>query len=165
MNTQSFVFYESVAKQAERLAARFGKDVGYDLVKAVWDFGLYGVVPDEDSDIWLYGLEQIITSIDNAKNKYNRAIENGKKGGRPKGIDEARIKELKEQGLTNREVAEQLGCSEKSVERVNIENRQNRQNLNVNENENENENGKEKEKEKENTNINVECETHTEQFI
>ena len=57
MNKGSFVFYESVAKQGDRLANRLGKEVAYDFYKAVIDFGLYGVVPDESEEVWLYGLE------------------------------------------------------------------------------------------------------------
>ena len=82
MNAESFVFYESVYKQAERLEKKLGKEVGYDFLKAVIEFGLYGAVPDDDDNAWLYGLEQTITSIDAAKNRYAAAVENGKKGGR-----------------------------------------------------------------------------------
>lgn len=84
MNAESFVFYESVYKQAERLEKKLGKEVGYDFLKAVIEFGLYGVIPDDDDNAWLYGLEQTITSIDAAKNRYAAAVENGKKGGRKK---------------------------------------------------------------------------------
>lgn len=84
MNTESFVFYESVYKQAERLEKKLGKEVGYDFLKAVIEFGLYGAVPDEDDNAWLYGLEQTITSIGAAKDRYAAAVENGKKGGRKK---------------------------------------------------------------------------------
>ena len=84
MNSESFVFYESVYKQAERLEKKLGKEVGYDFLKAVIEFGLYGAVPDEDDNAWLYGLEQTITSIGAAKDRYAAAVENGKKGGRKK---------------------------------------------------------------------------------
>ena len=84
MNKESFVFYESVAKQGDRLADKLGKEVAFDFYKAVIDFGLYGVLPDEDSNVWLYGFEQTITSISAAKDRYTAAVENGKKGGRPK---------------------------------------------------------------------------------
>ena len=172
MNKESFVFYESVAKQGDRLANKLGKEVAYDFYKAVIDFGLYGVLPDEDSDVWLYGFEQTITSIDAAKDRYAAAIENGKKGGRPKKIDDDRVLELKKQGMTNKQVAEALGCSISSIEKINAESRKNQNNqknqgiivienqgsrknqknlndnvnVNVNVNNNVNENKKEKEK-------------------
>lgn len=128
MNKESFVFYESVAKQGDRLANKLGKEVAYDFYKAVIDFGLYGVLPDEDSDVWLYGFEQTITSIDAAKNRYAAAIENGKKGGRPKTVDADKVLELKQEGMTNKQVAERLGCSVSSIEKINAENRKNQKN-------------------------------------
>lgn len=128
MNKESFVFYESVAKQGDRLADKLGKEVAFDFYKAVIDFGLYGVLPDEDSDVWLYGFEQTITSINAAKDRYAAAIENGKKGGRPKKIDENKALELKQKGMTNKQVAEALGCSISSIEKINAENRKNQNN-------------------------------------
>ena len=170
MNKESFVFYESVAKQGDRLANKLGKEVAYDFYKAVIDFGLYGVLPDEDSDVWLYGFEQTITSINAAKDRYAAAVENGKKGGRPKKIDENKALELKQKGMTNKQVAEVLGCSVSSIEKINAESRKNQNNqknqdivvienqetrknqknlndnvnVNVNVNDNDNENKKEK---------------------
>ena len=148
MNKLSFVLYESVHKQTEILERKLGKETAYDLMNAVINFGLYGELPDEDSDVWLYGFEQTITSISAAKDRYEAAIENGKKGGRPKKIDEEEVIKFKGQGLKNREIAEKLGCSESSIEKINAKTRKNQKNLNdnVNVNENKNENKKEKEK-------------------
>ena len=128
MNKESFVFYESVAKQGDRLADKLGKEVAFDFYKAVIDFGLYGVLPDEDSNVWLYGFEQTITSISAAKDRYNAAVENGKKGGRPKTVDADKVLELKQEGMTNKQVAERLGCSVSSIEKINAENRKNQNN-------------------------------------
>ena len=83
MNSASFVFYESVYKQLQTLEKRLGTEVALEYINAVIEFGLYGVVPEEESDVWLYGFEQTITSIDRAKDRHEKAIENGKKGGRP----------------------------------------------------------------------------------
>lgn len=128
MNKESFVFYESVAKQGDRLADKLGKEVAFDFYKAVIDFGLYGVLPDEDSNVWLYGFEQTITSISAAKDRYTAAVENGKKGGRPKRVDADKVLELKQEGMTNKQVAERLGCSVSSIEKINAENRKNQNN-------------------------------------
>ena len=155
MNKESFVFYESVAKQGDRLANKLGKEVAYDFYKAVIDFGLYGVLPDEDSDVWLYGFEQTITSIDAAKDRYAAAIENGKKGGRPKvNLNEQEVLEKKKELGTWKETAQFFGVTEQSLKnyRNQWENQKNPKNLNdnvnvnVNVNNNVNENKKEKEK-------------------
>ena len=111
-------------------------------LNAVMEFGLYGVIPEEESEVWLYGFEQTITSIGMAKSRYAAAVENGKKGGRKKTIDDTKVIELKQQGLTNKKIAEKLGCSESSVEKISSAYRKNRKNLNDNVNENVNGNGK-----------------------
>lgn len=132
MNNESFVMYESVYKQAAILEKRLGKEIAYDFLKAVIEFGLYGVLPDEDDLVWLYGFEQTITSISKAKDRYTAAVENGKKGGRKPTIDKEKVLALKAQGLTNKQVAEEVGCSVSSVEKINAENRKNQKYLNEN---------------------------------
>ena len=151
MNTESFVFYESVYKQAERLEKKLGKEVGYDFLKAVIEFGLYGVVPDDDDNAWLYGLEQTITSIGAAKDRYAAAVENGKKGGRP--VVELKEKEVlkkKEELGTWKAVASYYGVTEQTLrnKRVEWEKQKNPKNLNDNVNVNVNDNENEKENEK-----------------
>ena len=95
MNSESFVMYESTFKQMEILEKRLGKDAAFDFIKAVSEFGLYGVIPDEESSVWLYGFEQTITSISKAKDRYITSIENGRKGGRP-------VVELKEKEVLHK---------------------------------------------------------------
>ena len=116
MNKESFVFYESVAKQGDRLADKLGKEVAFDFYKAVIDFGLYGVLPDEDSNVWLYGFEQTITSISAAKDRYTAAVENGKKGGRPKvNLNEQEVLAKKKELGTWKETAQYFGVTEQSL--------------------------------------------------
>lgn len=73
-------------------------------------------------------MQQAKIGIDKAQARYNKATENGKKGGRAKQFKDEEITALKSQGLTNKEVAAVLGCSEKTVQRANVANRQNGQN-------------------------------------
>ena len=146
MNNESFVFYESVYKQSQILEKRLGAETALAFMNAVVEFGLYGVVPEEDDPLWLYGLEQTFTSIGAAKDRRQQQIENGKKGGRPKTIDEQQIIELFKQGMTNAEIAAAVNCSLSSVEkklsayRKNVKTVKTLTNLNENGNENENDN-------------------------
>ena len=155
MNTESFVFYESVYKQAERLEKKLGKEVGYDFLKAVIEFGLYGVVPDDDDNAWLYGLEQTITSIGAAKNRYAAAVENGKKGGRKKvELNQEEVMKKKAELKTWKAVAAFYKIDEDTLRKVRKqwEKAEKPKNLNdnVNVNVNVNDNVKDNEKEKEN---------------
>ena len=141
-NKSSFVFYESVYKQANVLHKRNKKEEELELLRAIMEFGLYGVIPEEESDVWLYGFEQAATSISAAKTRYEAAKENGSKGGRPVKYPMMDMVKYREQGMTNNQIAAYMGCSVKTVEsklkQYDISNpeyfqeRKNRKNLNEN---------------------------------
>ena len=57
MNNESFVFNESIYKTAKRLEKIKGKEFVCDFYNAVAEYGLYGTLPDEDSEIWVYGFD------------------------------------------------------------------------------------------------------------
>lgn len=118
INTQSFVLYESVYKHIQTLEKKVSAETALKYANAIMEFGLYGIVPNENDDVWIYGFEQAMTSIYSSKEKYNKSVENGKKGGAPRKYDHDLIVELKRQGLTNKQVAEELGCSEITVSRA-----------------------------------------------
>lgn len=146
----SFVLYGSAFENLLNIEKFFGAEKAWAFAKAIMQFGFDGEIPDENSELWAYGLSPIIASIGAAKNRYEASIENGKKGGRPRKIDRDKVVELKNEGYTNQEVADALNCSLSSVERANAENRQNQKNPN----ENINNNIKSDNNEKENNNVN-----------
>ena len=57
MNSASFVLFESTYKQVQTLEKRLGTEVAMHYMNAIMEFGLYGVIPEEDDDVWLYGFE------------------------------------------------------------------------------------------------------------
>ena len=160
INTESFVLYESVYKQFEILKKR-KPEVATDFIEAIMEFGLYGVIPDEESDIWLYGFEQAITSIERAKTRYTASIENGKKGGRPsKNLDQDEVLAKKAELKTWKAVASFYGISEDTLRKIRASwgtvEPEKPKNLNDNVNDNVNEN--EHENENENDNVKVSAE-------
>lgn len=62
-------------------------------------------------------LTMALPTIGAAKDRYTKAIANGKKGGRPQ-VDRTQIVELKNTGMTNEEVASEMACSPKTVSRA-----------------------------------------------
>lgn len=115
MNSESFVFYESVWKAYKTLRKVLGLEAADHFLECIVEFGLYGVVPPEDDIVYTQGFEQTATSIYHAKIKRLTAIENGKKGGRKEKYSAEEVAELKAQGLTNKQIAQQLGYSEETV--------------------------------------------------
>ena len=117
-NNCSFVFYESVWKQYQILDAR-RPEAAKAFIRAVIEYGLYDIVPPEDDEVWMYGLEQTITSIDAAKSRREKNQEDGSKGGRPAIRFERELIEQKKQELkTWKAVAEFLGIDEKTLRKI-----------------------------------------------
>lgn len=146
IKNNSFVFYATSLEAVEKISEAY-PEMGNELLKAIVEYGIYGEY-DKTNPIIEAMMVNISFGIDKAKDRYTKAVENGKQGGRPKMIDNEKVRELKEAGLTNREVAERLGCSVSSVEKANKENREtrkNRKNPNDNVNVNVNENVKDNE--------------------
>lgn len=146
----SFVFYATNLEVIETLEET-DKELANNFMKAIIEYGIYGEYENTNPIIKVL-MVQAGFGIDKAKDRYATAVENGKKGGRPKTVDEDKVRELKGQGLTNKQIAEELKCSVSSVEKINAKNRKNRKNLNdnvnvnVNVNDNENVNINENEK-------------------
>ena len=104
------------------------------LLNALIEYGLNGTEPDLQYHLSAM-FKQMTSSIAGAQKRYQASVENGKKGGRPKTVDEHKIRELKEQGLTDKQIAEELKCSISSVEKVPVKTRKN---LKVNDRKNRN---------------------------
>ena len=134
----SFVFYATNLEVIETLEET-DKELANEFMKAIIEYGIYGEYENTNPIIKVL-MVQAGFGIDKAKDRYATAVENGKKGGRPKTVDEDKVRELKGQGLTNKQIAEELKCSVSSVEKINAKNRKNRKNLNDNVNVNDNEN-------------------------
>ena len=111
----SFIFYETFAKQLKLL----DKELRYKFYEAIVEYGLYGTEPD------FTGLEAcawipIQESIDNAKARRVKNINDGKKGGRPEipqEVQDSICDDLKN-GLTQKETAEKHGVSQQVVSKI-----------------------------------------------
>ena len=55
--------------------------------------------------------------IDKSKRRYNSCVANGKKGGRPEKFSVDDMMYLQSQGLSQQEIADNLGCDIKTVQR------------------------------------------------
>lgn len=83
------------------------------------DFGFYNEeIPDDDTNpilsvIYMSNKRLFVTT----KEKYNKSKEDGNKGGAQEQIRIEDVVMLKNQGLSNKDIAEKLGCSVRTVER------------------------------------------------
>ena len=128
MKYDNFVFYGSWRESLEGFREEFGDDYAKE---ALWNLMLVATAGDietERKSIIGFINGAVMPNVNKAKDRYAAAVENGKKGGRPKKIDDDRVLELKKQGMTNKQVAEALGCSISSIEKINAESRKNQNN-------------------------------------
>ena len=113
--SMSFIFYETFSKQLKLL----NKELRYKFYEAIVEYGLYGTEPD------FTGLEAcawipIQESIDNAKARRVKNIDDGKKGGRPEIPQEVQqsICEDLQAGMKQKETAEKHGVSQQVVSKI-----------------------------------------------
>lgn len=135
---KSSVFYEAWHEAISRLP----KKEQLKAYKYILDYSFYHIEPEDDNSLSYAIFILARPSINSAQNRWDAASENGKKGGRPKKIDENKIFDLKDSGMTNNEIAKKLNISTKSVSRA-LDKRQNQtqnHNVNVNVNDNVNDN-------------------------
>lgn len=110
----STIIYESMFTAMELILA---DDASWrEAMTGLLRYGFYGEQPESDNPlvqaIWI----QSFPAMKNAKDRYAKAVANGKKGGRPSQVTTEQIMRLKTEGKTNKEIANICGCSEKTVE-------------------------------------------------
>lgn len=110
------VIYDSMYAQYNRLLNKGKIEEANAYIKAILDYGFLGIEPEVDSDIWLYGFDSVKCVIDSAKVRYNKSVENGKTGGRPKAElrKEEVLKKKEELGSWNA-VAKYFGVTDRTI--------------------------------------------------
>ena len=103
----SFVCYESVYRQFERLVRRGKQQEANSFIDAVMRYGLYGEKPEEESEIWDFGFDGIIATISSAKEKYQMKFN----------IPKEELSALLSSGRSQQQIAEYYGCSVDTVQR------------------------------------------------
>ncbi len=111
---ESMIIYESAYKAISYLPDEKSQ---LEALKGLLEYGFYDTVPESDNPFIKMIYVQAIPSMRNAKERYDASVENGKKGGRPAEVPTEEIIEMKQNGMTNKQIAEKLGCSEKNIEK------------------------------------------------
>ena len=118
MEKKSFVFFNSWERYLKTL--ELDKDITYvnAVARAIIQYGINGEIESTDPTI-LSRVEAVCSDLMQSSNaRYNAAIQGGSRGGRPITHNPELIKELKTRGLTHQQIAEELGCSVRTVQRA-----------------------------------------------
>lgn len=113
MEKESMVIYKSIISAIDLLPNAEQK---WEAIKGITDFGFYDEEPESENPIINMIYIQAIPSLRNAKDRYDIAVENGKKGGRPTEIPIEKIIQMKNEGMTNKQIADETGCTVKNIE-------------------------------------------------
>ena len=103
----SFVLYESVYVQYDRLMRRGKVQAAQEFINAVMRYGLYGDTPDEESEIWDYGFDGVVATISSAKDRYTKRID----------IPKEELERMIQSGRTQQEIADYYNCSTDTIQR------------------------------------------------
>ena len=103
----SFVLYESVYAQYDRLMRRGKVAAAQEFIGAVMRYGLYGDEPDEESDVWDFGFDGVIATISSAKERYTKRID----------VPQEELEQFVREGRTQQEIASFYNCSVDTIQR------------------------------------------------
>lgn len=93
-------------------------DAQLEAYRGIIEYGLYGTEPYSENPFVNMVYVQAIPYLNKARERYQKAVESGKKGGRPTQIDKEKVQELKESGLSLKEIAAELGVPENTVKSI-----------------------------------------------
>lgn len=127
----SFVFYRSY-RNAAKMLDEHNRAILYD---AIADYALDGIEPDLSGTIGAI-FEMARRNIEEANTRYDKSIEAGKQGGRPrKWIDREKAEQLYTELKSWDKVADELGVARETLRKARaVWNAQKPKNLNVNDN-------------------------------
>ena len=117
-NKENFLFLASWHDILEGYDAAGKPEVASEIAKQIIYYGVTGQMTSDDPVVVGTVTGMCSALIDKSKKRYNSCVANGKKGGRPKSYSEDDIISLYRQGLSPQDIADNLQCSIKTVQRA-----------------------------------------------
>ena len=118
MEYENFVFYGSWKEHLNGLKELCGEDVAKEVSWQIINYGTTKAFDTEDQKIINMVNGMCRDLIISAKKRREASMSNGKQGGRPKRYSDESIIALHNQGLSIQDIADNLGCSIKTVQRA-----------------------------------------------
>ena len=114
---ENFVFYADwvdIIKAYDKTNAEFASN----LAKQIIYYGVTGKMTTDDPIITGMVNSMCAALISKSKNRYKACKTNGQQGGAPKRYDESQIITLHNQGMSDKDIADKLGCAVRTVQRA-----------------------------------------------
>lgn len=111
----NMVFYESWLETVDSFERMMGADFAKETIYALVYLSIRGEIKTENDLIlgWIKG--SCLPNVQSAQEKYRKAVEARKKGGRPKELDYDEIYRLRENGCSIKDIISKTGLTEDSV--------------------------------------------------
>lgn len=117
MSKENFLFLASWHDILEGYDSAGKPEIASELAKQIIYYGVTGEMTSNDPIITGTVNGMCATLIDKSKKRYNTCVANGKQGGRPSQYADEDVWELHKQGFSDQDIANNLGCSVKTVQR------------------------------------------------
>jgi hypothetical protein len=114
---ENFIFIASWASTIESFDEMGQSDIAGELAKQIIYYGTKGEITTDNPMIKGIIDGMCKTLIDQSKKKYSACKANGSKGGRPAQYPVEEMVKLRDAGLTDDEIADNLGCGVQTVTR------------------------------------------------
>lgn len=115
---ENFVFYADWIDVIKAYDDSGQSDLAGELAKQIVYYGVTGEMTSKDTIITGLVNAMCVALIEKSKNRYNACKNNGQRGGRPRQYDPEEIATLHDSGLSDEQIAEQLGCNLRTVQRA-----------------------------------------------
>ena len=112
---ENFIFIASWASTIESFDDMGQPDIAGELAKQIIYYGTKGEMTTDNPMIKGIVEGMCVALIDQSKKKYNACKVNGNKGGRPERYPVEEMMRLRDAGLTDEEIADNLGCGVQTV--------------------------------------------------
>lgn len=117
-NKENFLFLASWHDILEGYDSAGKPEIASEIAKQIIYYGVTGQMTSDDPVVVGTVTGMCAALIDRSKKRYNTCVANGKKGGRPKQYSAEEMLYLRSQGLSDQDIADNLGCSVKTVQRA-----------------------------------------------
>jgi hypothetical protein len=118
MDYENFVFYGSWKEHLNGLKELCGEDIAKEVAWQIINYGTTKTFDTDDQKIINMVNGMCRDLIISAKKRREASIANGKQGGRPKKYSVEDMIALRDQGLSPQDIANNLGCNVKTVQRA-----------------------------------------------
>jgi AraC-like DNA-binding protein len=117
-NKENFLFLASWHDILEGYDNAGKPEIASEIAKQIIYYGVTGQITSDDPVVVGTVTGMCAALIDRSKKRYNTCVINGRQGGRPKKYSVDDMMALRDQGLSLQDIADNLGCSVKTVQRA-----------------------------------------------